>query len=87
MVCFACYLFGSYLRKAWKKCNGSIYSFDDKEYTMMRNAQLQDNTPAMVGLMAACSDGNGFNATFERFSVKHLPDQRRLDWLKKNAGQ
>lgn len=62
-----------------------FYSFDDKEYTMMRNAQLQDNTPAMVGLMAACPDGNGFNATFEHFSVKHLPDQRRLDWLKKNA--
>lgn len=62
-----------------------FYSFDDKEYIMMRNAHLQDNTPAMVGLMAACPDGNGFNATFEQFSVKHLPDQRRLDWLKKNA--
>jgi len=62
-----------------------FYSFDDKEYTLMRNAHLQDNTPAMVGLMAACPDGNGFNATFENFSVKHLPDQRRLDWLKKNA--
>lgn len=62
-----------------------FYSFDDKEYIMMRNAHLQDNTPAMVGLMAACPDGSGFNATFEQFSVKHLPDQRRLDWLKKNA--
>lgn len=62
-----------------------FYSFDDKEYIMMRNAHLQDNTPVMVGLMAACPDGNGFNAIFENFSVKHLPDQRRLDWLKKNA--
>ena len=64
-----------------------FYSFDDKEYTMMRNAWLQDNTPVMVGLMGACPDGEGFNATFEHFQVKHLPDQRRLEWLKKNAGQ
>lgn len=61
-----------------------FYSFDDKNYIMMRNAHLQDNTPVMVGLMAACPDGNGFNAKFEQFSVKHLPDQRRLDWLKNN---
>ena len=61
-----------------------FYSFDDKEYIMMRNAYLQDNTPVQVGLMAACPDGNGFEAIFENFTVKHLPDQRRLDWLKKN---
>ena len=30
-----------------------FYSYDDKTYTMMRNAHLQDNTPVMVGLMAA----------------------------------
>ncbi|EFK35140.1 Uncharacterized conserved protein [Chryseobacterium gleum] len=58
-----------------------FYSFDDKNYIMMRNAPLQDNTPVMVGLMAACPDGQGFNATFEHFKVKHLPDQRRLQWL------
>ncbi len=62
-----------------------FYSFDDKEYTMMRNAWLQDNTPVQVGLMGACPDGEGFNATFEHFQVKHLPDQRRLEWLKKNG--
>jgi regulation of enolase protein 1 (concanavalin A-like superfamily) len=61
------------------------YSFDDKNYKMMRNAPLQDNHPVMVGLMAASPDGKGFAATFDNFSVKHLPDQRRLDWLKKNA--
>ncbi|RQO40216.1 DUF1349 domain-containing protein [Chryseobacterium sp. KBW03] len=59
-----------------------FYSFDDKSYILMRNAPLQDNTPVMVGLMAACPDGNGFNAVFENFTVKHLPDQRRLEWLK-----
>lgn len=61
-----------------------FYSFDDKEYTMMRNCWLQDNTPVMVGMMAACPDGNGFKATFEGFRITHLPDQRRLEWLKNN---
>ncbi|MCT2560375.1 DUF1349 domain-containing protein [Chryseobacterium herbae] len=61
-----------------------FYSFDDKNYTMMRNAYLQDNAPVMVGLMAACPDGNGFTAVFEGFKVKHLPDQRRLKWLENN---
>jgi len=62
-----------------------FYSYDDKTYTLMRNAYLQDNIPVMVGLMAASPDGNGFNAKFEHFTVKHLPDQRRLKWLKDNV--
>ncbi len=49
---------------------------------MTRNAPLQDNKPVMVGLMAASPDGKGFEAKFENFSVKHLPDQRRTEWLK-----
>lgn len=61
-----------------------FYSFDDKEYTMMRNCWLQDNTPVMVGMMAACPDGNGFKAKFENFKITHLPDQRRVEWLKNN---
>jgi len=59
-----------------------FYSLDDKNYIMTRNAPLQDNAPVMVGLMAASPDGAGFEAKFENFSVKHLPDQRRLEWLK-----
>lgn len=62
-----------------------FYSFDDKDYIMMRNAWMQDNRPIMVGLMAACPDGDGFTAKFENFSIKHLPDQRRTEWLKQNA--
>lgn len=59
-----------------------FYSLDNKNYIMTRNAPLQDNAPVMVGLMAASPDGAGFEAKFESFSVKHLPDQRRLEWLK-----
>ncbi len=61
-----------------------FYSFDDKKYIMMRNCWIQDNTPVMVGLMAASPDGNGFKAKFEHFNIKHLPDLRRQEWLKKN---
>ena len=39
----------------------------------------------MVGLATACPDGEGFKAKFEGFQVKHLPDQRRLEWLKAHA--
>ena len=62
-----------------------FYSFDDKEYVMMRNAWMKDNTPVQIGVMAACPDGDGFDVTFEHFKVKHLPDMRRLEWLKNNA--
>lgn len=61
-----------------------FYSFDDKEYVMMRNCWMQDNTPVMVGLMAASPDGDGFKAKFEHFCIKHLPDLRRQEWLRKN---
>ncbi|SEA99542.1 hypothetical protein SAMN05660909_04611 [Chitinophaga terrae (ex Kim and Jung 2007)] len=61
------------------------YSLDDKNYIMTRNAPLQDNRPVMVGMMAASPDGKGFKAKFEGFKVTHLPDQRRLNWLKQNA--
>lgn len=59
-----------------------FYSLDDKDYIMLRNAPLQDNAPVMIGMMAASPDGDGFEARFENFKVKHLPDQRRLEWLK-----
>lgn len=60
------------------------YSFDDKEYTMMRTLWMQDNCPLMVGPVAACPDGQGFKAVFSHFKVKHLPDQRRVEWLRNN---
>lgn len=62
-----------------------FYSFDDKEYHMMRNAWMAANTPVKIGMFAACPDGNGFKATFSDFKVTHLPDKVRTDWLKNNA--
>ena len=62
-----------------------FYSFDDKTYTMMRNAWMESNRPVKIGMMGASPDGDGFKATFSDFSVKHLPDKVRTDWLNKNA--
>lgn len=61
-----------------------FYSFDDKEYKMMRNAWLEPNHPVMIGMFAACPDGEGFQATFSHFKVTPLPDKVRTDWLEKN---
>ena len=60
------------------------YSLDNKEFTFMRLAYFPDNTPVMVGLTAASPDGDGFDALFEDFAIKHIPDKRRSDWLKQN---
>lgn len=62
-----------------------FYSFDDKNYTLMRNAWLEANRPVKVGMMAACPDGDGFSVVFSDFTVRHLPDKVRTDWLKNNA--
>jgi uncharacterized protein len=58
-----------------------FYSLDGKTYHMSNMAYLPDNKPVMVGVMAASPDGQGFKATFEDFSIKHLPDADRLKWL------
>lgn len=62
-----------------------FYSFDDKEYFMMRNAWMEANRPVKIGMMGACPDGDGFVAIFSNFSVKHLPDFVRTKWLEENA--
>lgn len=62
-----------------------FYSFDDKEYHMMRNAWVQANHPVKIGMFAACPDCNGFKASFSDFKVSHLPDKVRSEWLKNNA--
>lgn len=62
-----------------------FYSFDDKEYYMMRNAWMAANCPVKIGMFAACPDGNGFKATFSNFKVTPLPDKVRTEWLERNA--
>lgn len=62
-----------------------FYSFDDKEYHMMRNAWVEANRPVKIGMFAACPDGNGFKASFSDFKVIHIPDKVRSEWLKNNA--
>ena len=61
-----------------------FYSLDNLTYTMIRLAYFPDNKPVMVGMTAASPDGVGFNALFENFEIKHVPDTRRLNWLEKN---
>lgn len=61
-----------------------FYSFDDVEYTLMRNAWMEANRPVKIGLMAACPDGDGFSVIFSDFSVRHLPDRVRTEWLRNN---
>lgn len=60
-----------------------FYSYDDKAYKMIRTCYLEDNCPVQVGIMGASPDGDGFEAIFENFEVKQLPDLRRLEWAKK----
>ena len=61
-----------------------FYSLDGVKYKMSNVAYLSDKKLVMVGMMAASPDGDGFDALFEDFSVKHLPDLRRQKWLINN---
>ena len=61
-----------------------FFSLDGIHYRMGNVAYLAENTPVMVGMMAASPDGDGFDALFEEFSIKHLPDLRRKKWLANN---
>ncbi len=60
------------------------YSLDNKDFTLMRLAYFPDNTSVMAGLTAASPDGDGFEALFEDFAIKQLPDKRRSEWLRQN---
>lgn len=60
------------------------YSLDGKSYSLSNMAYFPEQKPAMVGMMAASPDGDGFNAVFENFKIVHQPDARRLEWLEKN---
>lgn len=61
-----------------------FFSYDDREYVMMRNTWMQPNHPVRIGMYAASPDGEGFKAVFSDFKVSHLPDSVRTEWLEKN---
>lgn len=61
-----------------------FYSIDGVTFTMTNTVYFPEYKTVQVGMMAASPDGKGFAATFEDFKITHLPDQRRLEWLKKN---
>lgn len=60
------------------------YSLDGEKYHMSNLAYFPQQKPAMVGMMAASPDGDGFKAVFEDFKIQQLPDERRIKWLKEN---
>jgi len=60
------------------------FSLDGVKYQKSNVAYFPEQRSAMVGMMAASPDGDGFKAVFENFEVKHLPDERRLKWLEEN---
>lgn len=61
-----------------------FYALDGVNYMMSNVVYLLENKPVMVGMMAASPDGDGFDALFEDFNIKHLPAIKRKEWLKKN---
>ncbi len=58
-----------------------FYSLDGINYSLSNLCHLKENTEVQVGMMAASPNGQGFRAVFEEFEIRHLPDQRRLEWL------
>ncbi len=60
------------------------YSLDGKKFNMSNLIHFPPHRNVMVGMMAASPDGDGFKAVFSGFSIKYIPDQRRLKWLEEN---
>ncbi len=61
-----------------------FFSLDGNTFQMSNLAYFPANKIAMVGMVAASPDGDGFKAIFKNFKINHLPDQRRLKWLEEN---
>ncbi len=53
-----------------------FYSMDGIIFILSNLAYFHENQSAMVGMMAASPTGEGFNAAFEHFCVKNLPDEK-----------
>ena len=61
-----------------------LYSLDGENFKLSNLAYFPAQRTAMVGMMAASPDGEGYKAVFENFKIKHLPDAQRVEWLKDN---
>ncbi|MBX7171515.1 MAG: DUF1349 domain-containing protein [Pyrinomonadaceae bacterium] len=48
------------------------YSFDNKDFAMLRLAYFPPNVPVQIGIMCAAPDGKGFPIDFDNFSVENL---------------
>lgn len=46
-----------------------FYSLDGVDYTLLRIAYLRPSAAAMVGVMCAAPDGQGFEVVFDRLSI------------------
>ena len=64
--------------------------FNEPESYTIKNGTLEMDVPAQTDYWRIAhygftvDDGQGFKAKFSHFKVKHLPDQRRVEWLKNN---
>ena len=48
------------------------YSLDGAKYSLLRLAYLPPSPQIKVGLMCAAPDGEGFEVTFEDFSIERI---------------
>jgi len=48
------------------------YSFDNKEFSMLRLAYFPPDVPVQIGMMCAAPDGQGFPIEFSEFSIESL---------------
>lgn len=46
------------------------YSFDNKDFAMLRLAYFPPNIPVQIGMMCAAPDGQGFPIEFDNFSIE-----------------
>lgn len=52
-----------------------FYSLDGVDYTLLRIAYLRPSPEAMVGVMCAAPDGQGFEVIFDHFSIRAISAQ------------
>ena len=67
--------FAGFLRLRLKREGGTVileYGAEDDQWIMFRTAYLSTSSELQVGRMVAAPEGEGFEATFTGFRVKHI---------------